>query len=131
MDESLSSRASKDDKRSMESIQGSRADHKSDSESSTTSYSSSSASSSSSEGRKKKKERKHKKTKPREPKPKTPPPVRDLSPPRKPVKDDFFDKKPDGPTFTFRDKKDEQEEFMTGYKVRYCVTGLDKQNISA
>lgn len=118
-DESSDSRASKDDKRSLESIQGSRADYKSDSDSSTTSYSSSSASSTSSRGRKKKKDRKNKRGKSPEQKAKTPPPVRELSPPRKPMADDFFDKKSAGPTFTFRGKQeDEQEEFLSGYKVR-------------
>ena len=120
VDESSESRASKDDKRSMESIQGSKADQKSDSESSTTSYSSSSASSNGSRGRRKKKGEKDRKTKSPERKAKTPPPVRELSPPRKPVSDDFFDKKPAGPTFTFRSRPDEaQEEYLTGYKVRF------------
>ena len=121
VDESSDSRASKDDKRSLESIQGSRADYKSDSDSSTTSYSSSSASSTSSRGRKKKKDGKAKRKKEKSPehKAKTPPPVRELSPPRKPVHDDFFDKKPSGPTFTFRTQQEEEtkEEFLTGYKV--------------
>ena len=46
--------------------------------------------------------------------------MRELSPPRKPVRDDFFDKKPAGPTFTFRTQQEEEnskEEFLTGYKV--------------
>ena len=45
--------------------------------------------------------------------------MRELSPPRKPVHDDFFDKKPAGPTFTFRSQQEEdtKEEFITGYKV--------------
>lgn len=123
VDESSDSRASKDDKRSLESIQGSRAEYRSDSDLSTTSYSSSSASSTSSRGKKKRKGRKDKKrAEPREDQSKTPPPIRELSPPRKPLADDFFDKKPDGPTFTFRGQHDEnQAEFLTGYKVYILI----------
>lgn len=52
---------------------------------------------------------------------KTPPKTREVSPPRQPVKDDFFDARSSGPTFTFRRYNEEdktvQEEFLSGYKV--------------
>lgn len=48
---------------------------------------------------------------------------REVSPPRKPEKDDFFDSRASGPTFTFRRYDDEekivQEEFLSGYKVHF------------
>ncbi|WAQ97326.1 ESPN-like protein [Mya arenaria] len=101
------SKASKNDKRSVESIQGSRGERHSDSDDTSTSYSSSS-SSNSGRGRR------------LSPRSKTPTKPREPSPPRQAAKDDFFDAKVSGPTFTFRSSKEDeviQEEYLSGYKA--------------
>jgi hypothetical protein len=52
---------------------------------------------------------------------KTPTKQRELTPPKKTQKDDFFDSKSAGPTFTFRSYDQEgqtaEEEYLSGYKV--------------
>ena len=52
---------------------------------------------------------------------KTPTKQRELTPPKKAEKDDFFDSRTAGPTFTFRSYDQEghtaEEEYLSGYKV--------------
>lgn len=48
--------------------------------------------------------------------------MREISPPKKAEKDDFFDNRTVGPTFTFRsysqDGRTAEEEYLSGYRVR-------------
>ncbi|XP_052267073.1 uncharacterized protein LOC127868927 isoform X20 [Dreissena polymorpha] len=106
-DDSSESKASKNDKGSQESLRGSRGEGHSDDES-TRSHSSRSTSSMSSSSSSRGRRTPAKVTK------------REISPPRKTEKDEFFDSKVSGPTFTFRNSKDETtdpEEYLSGYKA--------------
>lgn len=114
-DNSTESRNSKDDKRSLESIKGSRGERRDSDSMSTTSYSSS-ASYSSSDSRQKGRRSASPPQRGR-----TTTKQQQLPPVKKTEKDDFFDSRTQGPTFTFRkyteDGKTAEEEYLSGYKA--------------
>ncbi|KAL4239334.1 hypothetical protein ACF0H5_000151 [Mactra antiquata] len=125
-DNSTESKASKDDKRSLESLRGSNGDKYNSDSDSHTSFSSSSSSSSSDS------RRKGRKSPVSPPRAKTPTKTRELSPPRKAEKDDFFDNKSAGPTFTFRsyseDGQTAQEEYLSGYKAGLEASSAEQKH---